>query len=229
MHARASAATVETVNSGAPSGATALGVGLTLAGAGVGALIARRDVPDNDPMKNIGTAGGAAVGASVVGIVGGAMYMMSQRTELRRFGRAAGVTALSSLGLLLTAGLVVSALTPGAPSANPLPGPPFTMGWTQIPVTTTLQPQVLYRLSDNASPSDLQSPPTVADLQAYLGPAGFQIDDVWTTTPPLDWPRSDVAGRTKPRIYMQFMVTKVGAQLPGLTSDASLLVQKAAV
>lgn len=205
----------------------AIGAAVVATAAGLSALFAYRQ---NSDYKGISAVGGAVVGAGAASL-GGALVAASSR-KWHKAGLATTLVGLGGLGALFASLAVTHLLQSGAtnqqiPAAPPVqPNPPGAITWTQIAATSTLQPQIVYRLSDAAAPADLQTPPTIDNLNAYLGPMGFAVDGVWVAAPPAGWPAADTAGGP-PRIYMEFLVTQAGAQLPSLTSAARLFVQQA--
>jgi hypothetical protein len=210
-----------------------VGAAAVAAGAAGGALVARSK-EGSATFKGLATVGGGITGAAAAGLGGAVVALTSKRW--RKPAIAAAALGLGGVSALLVGNMLYKALAPPATptplpvpgtTPSPSPGPGGNIVWTQIPATTTLQPQIVYRLSDVAAASDIQTPPTVDSLQAYLGPMGFEVDGVWTGTPPTGWPAADVVDPSSPRVYMEFWATKTGAQLPGLTSAARLFVQKA--
>jgi hypothetical protein len=172
------------------------------------------------------TLGGLLLGAAGTGL--GGLVVAATSKKYRKPALATAAFGLGGVAALFV-GSAVSRGLAAAPASQqvgpaPAPGPGSNVAWAQIPVTSTLQPQILYRLSDTASAAELQNPPTIELAQSSLG-AAFQVDGAWTGSPPAGWVPSDTGSG---RVYLEFFVTSP-AQLPsGLTSAARLFVQKAA-
>jgi len=206
-----------------------VGAGIVAATAGAGALVAYlNESGSGETFKGLAALGGAMTGSTAAGL--GGLVVAAASKKHRKTALATAALGLGGVAALILGSVVTKALSPGptppqvTPGTTPLPA--SNIPWTQIPLTTTLQPQVIYRLSDVATASELASPPSVAATQASLGSA-FQVDGVWTGTPPQGWVPADSGANN--RVYVQFFVTSA-AQLPvGLTSDARLYVQRANV
>lgn len=205
----------------------ALGLGIVAAAAGIGAIVgaAGAEMPSDRKMTALG---GTLFGTGTASLGGLAVVVASKR--LRAAGLATALIGLGGVGAVFLGHAALKAIAPGPTAPAPLPAPSPAPGtnivWTQIATSTVLQPSIVYRFSDVASAADLQNPPTVDNLQSYLGPSGFEVDGVWTGTPPAGWPATDVPG-AQTRIYIEFWATKSGAQLPNVTSNARLFVQQA--
>jgi len=205
----------------------ALGLGIVAAAAGIGAIVgaAGAEMPSDRKMTALG---GTLFGTGTASLGGLAVVVASKR--LRAAGLATALIGLGGVGAVFLGHAALKAIAPGpaapAPLPAPSPAPGTNIAWTQIATSTVLQPNIVYRFSDVASAADLQNPPTVDNLQSYLGPSGFEVDGVWTGTPPAGWPATDVPG-AQTRIYIEFWATKSGAQLPNVTSNARLFVQQA--
>jgi len=192
----------------------AVGIGGVLAAASVGAILGRVS-ESSESYKGLASFGGALVGAGVAGLAGATTAAASRR--YRRAGIAAAVTAFGGLGTLV----LLAALAKKASGATVV-----VESWEPVTASTQLQPGVEYRFSDAMTAQDMQNPPTLAEIQALLGPLGFNVESVWVSTPPVDWPSDD---RGANRAYMQFQVSKPGIVVPSTTGAAKLYEQKALV
>jgi len=207
-----------------------IGAAVVAASAGTLALVARSNATD---YKGISTAGGAVFGAGAAGI-GGAIVAATS-SKWRKTGLATAIIGLGGIGTLF-AGLAIRKALQSTVAITPLPAPPVTppspnpggnIVWTQIPTASSLNPNIIYRLSDVETPTEQATPPSLADVQANLAKYGFEVDGVWSGTPPQGWPTSDLPSG-QPRIYIEFWATQPGSQLPsGLTSASRLYVQQA--
>lgn len=209
-----------------------IGAAVVAASAGLGAVIGYKQ---NTDYKGLGAAGGGIFGAGAASL-GGAIVAASSK-KWHKAGLATAILGLSSIGAVFVGTALSKALQP-APLAGPLPpspSPPVPqpprpspgIAWTQIPLTTLLQTNVVYRLSDVETASEQANPPSLATVQASMAQSGLQTDGVWIGTPPAGWPASDVVG-SQPRIYVEFSSSNANAPLPsGLTAGARLFVQQA--
>jgi hypothetical protein len=200
-----------------------LGAAVVAASAGAGALVGYvNNGPDG--YRGLATLGGAFTGSTAAGVAG--LIVAAASKKHRKTALATAALGLGGVTALLLGTMVSKAFVPG-PAATPLPapapGPGSNIPWAQVPITTLLQPQVVYRLSDAATSAELALPPTVAATQASLGPA-FQVDGVWTGLPPAGWVPADVGTG---RVFVEFFVTSPTSLPAGLTSAARLFTQQA--
>lgn len=206
--------------------AALIGAAVAGASAGAGALAGAASSPGS--YRGLGTIGGAFFGAGVAGLGGAIVAVTSSNARTRKAALFTTVISLGGIAAALVGSAATRALTSGeptpTPAPTPTPGPGSNITWTEIPITSALQKQVVYRLSDVATAGELQNPPTLAATQASLGPE-FEVDGVWVGSAPSGWVPSDLGTG---RVYVEFWVTS-GAKLPtGLTPSARLFVQKAA-
>lgn len=200
-----------------------IGASVVAVGAGAGGAIGY--VKEDSGFKGLAALGGALTGAAFAGLGGLVVAVASKK--YRKPALATAAVGIGGIAALVVGNAVYRGLASGqAPSPQvgpPAPGPGSNIAWTSIPMSSTLQPQVVYRISDTASVAELASPPSQATVQSTLGPA-FQVDSVATGSPPAGWVPADTGTG---RVYVEFFVTSQ-AQLPtGFTSAARLYAQKA--
>jgi hypothetical protein len=211
------------------SKSTLYGAGIVAATAGAGALVAYLNESGNgEGFKGLAAMGGALTGSTAAGVGGLVVAALNKKHRKTALATAAlglgGVTALI-LGSMVTKALssapAAPQVTPGTPQA---PSPGTGIVWVQIPLQTALSPNIVYRLSDAATASEMQSA-TLGSVQSSLGSA-FQVDGVWTGTPPANWVPQDTGTG---RVYVEFWVSSATTLPGGLTSAARLYRQQATV
>ena len=208
-----------------------IGAGIVAVAAGAGGTIGY--VNEDSGFKGLAALGGAMTGAAVTGL--GGLVVAAASKKYRKPALATAAIGIGGIAVLLVGNAVRQSLVaapapspqvgpPGPPAPAPAPGPGSNIAWTQIPIATSLSPSIVYRLSDVTSDAEMQSA-TLGSVQSSLG-AAFQVDGVWTGSPPVGWVPQDTGTG---RVYVEFWVSSVTTLPTGFTSAARLYRQQAQV
>ena len=204
-----------------------VGAAIVAVGAGAGAALGYVS-ESTASYQGLAAMGGAFSGATVAGI-GGAVVALASK-KYRRPALATAALGLGGVATLVLGGLALKKLQTSSPAPQvgptpapaPAPGPGSNIVWVQIPLHTALAPNIVYRLSDSATAAEMQSA-SLGSVQSSLG-AAFQVDGVWTGSPPPGWVPQDTGTG---RVYVEFWVSSA-TTLPttGFTSSARLYRQQ---